>query len=167
MSHSWVMSFLGRSDGEEFACNAGDPGLIPGVGKIFWREEWKLTPVFLPGESHGQWSLAGYSPWCRKESNTIEQLTLLWALPWWWMWKFFFLFKVTQSCLTLRSHGVYTVHEIFQARILEWITFPFSRGSSQLRDWTQVSRIASGSLPAELSWKPKCENRLLQKKNAT
>ena len=81
MSHSWVMGFLGRSDGEEFACNAGDPGLIPGVGKIFWREEWKLTPVFVPGESHGQWSLAGYSPWCRKESNTIEQLTLLWALP--------------------------------------------------------------------------------------
>ena len=30
------------------------------------------TPVFLPGESHGKWSLAGYSPWGRKESDTIE-----------------------------------------------------------------------------------------------
>ena len=36
----------------------------------------------------------------------------------------------------------YTVHGILQARILKWVTFPFSRGSSQPRDWTQVSRIA-------------------------
>ena len=36
----------------------------------------------------------------------------------------------------------YTVHGILQARILEWVAFPFSRGSSQLRDQTQVSRIA-------------------------
>ena len=36
----------------------------------------------------------------------------------------------------------YTVHGILQARILEWVTFPFSRGSSQPKDWTQVSRIA-------------------------
>ena len=36
----------------------------------------------------------------------------------------------------------WTVHGILQARILEWVTFPFSRGSSQPRDWTQVSRIA-------------------------
>ena len=38
----------------------------------------------------------------------------------------------------------YTVHRILQARILEWVAFPFSRGSSQPRDWTQVSRIAGG-----------------------
>ena len=38
----------------------------------------------------------------------------------------------------------YTVHGILQARILEWIAFPFSRGSSQPRDWTQVSHIAGG-----------------------
>ena len=67
MSHSWVMGFLGGSDGEEFACNAGDPGLIPRLGKISWKREWQLTPVFLPGELHGQWSLADYSPWCRRE----------------------------------------------------------------------------------------------------
>ena len=36
----------------------------------------------------------------------------------------------------------YTVHGILQARILEWVAFPFSRGSSQPSDWTQVSRIA-------------------------
>ena len=37
---------------------------------------------------------------------------------------------------------VYTVHGILQARILEWVVFPFSRGSSQPRDRTQVSRTA-------------------------
>ena len=38
----------------------------------------------------------------------------------------------------------HTVHGILQARKLEWVAFPFSRGSSQPRDWTQVSRIAGG-----------------------
>ena len=38
----------------------------------------------------------------------------------------------------------YTVHEILQARILEWVAFPFSRESSQPRDWTQVSCIVGG-----------------------
>ena len=43
--------------------------------KISWRREWQPTPVFLPGESHGQRSLVGYSPWGPKESDTTEQLT--------------------------------------------------------------------------------------------
>ena len=49
--------------------------------------------------------------------------------------------KVTQSCLTLCDPMDYTVHGMLQARILECVAFPFSRGSSQLRDWTQVSLI--------------------------
>ena len=40
------------------------------VGKIPWRREWQSTPVFLPGESHGQ-----KSSWCCKESDTTEQLS--------------------------------------------------------------------------------------------
>ena len=52
--------------------------------------------------------------------------------------------KVAQSCLTLRDLMDYTVHGLLQARILEWVAFPFSRGSSQPRDWTQVSHIAGG-----------------------
>ena len=52
--------------------------------------------------------------------------------------------KVTQSCLTLCNPMDYTVHGILQARILEWVAFPFSRGSSQPRDQTQVSCIAGG-----------------------
>ena len=39
-----------------------------------WRRKWQPTPVFLPGESHGQRSLVGYSPWGRKESDTTEWL---------------------------------------------------------------------------------------------
>ena len=51
---------------EGSACNAGDQGLIrfdPWVRKMPWRREWHPPQVFLPGESHGQRSLAGYSPW--------------------------------------------------------------------------------------------------------
>ena len=46
--------------------------------------------------------------------------------------------KVAQSCLTLCDPMDYTVHGILQARVLEWVAFPFSRGSSQPMDWTQV-----------------------------
>ena len=52
--------------------------------------------------------------------------------------------KVAQSCLTLCDPMDYTVHGILQARILEWVAVPFSRGSSQPRDQTQVSHIAGG-----------------------
>ena len=49
--------------------------LDPWVRKIPWRRAWKPTTVFLPGESHGQRSLAGYGPWGRKESDMTEWLT--------------------------------------------------------------------------------------------
>ena len=52
--------------------------------------------------------------------------------------------KVAQSCLTLCDPMDHVVHGILQARILEWVADPFSRGSSQPRDWTQVSCIAGG-----------------------
>ena len=52
------------------------PLLDPWVRKIPCRREWQLTPVFLPGEFHGQRSLAGYSPWGLTESETTEGLTL-------------------------------------------------------------------------------------------
>ena len=46
----------------------------PRVGKIPWRRAWQPTPVFWPGESHAQRSLAGCSPWGRKETDTTERL---------------------------------------------------------------------------------------------
>ena len=48
------------------------PGFGPWVGKLPWRRKRQPTPAFLPGESHGQRSLAGHSPWGRKESDTTE-----------------------------------------------------------------------------------------------
>ena len=47
-------------------------GFDPWVREIPWRRAWQPTPVFMPGESHGPRSLAGYSPWGRKESDTTE-----------------------------------------------------------------------------------------------
>ena len=52
--------------GKESTCNAGDAGSFSWVRKIPWRRKWQPTPVFLPGEFHGQRSLAGYSPWSLK-----------------------------------------------------------------------------------------------------
>ena len=52
--------------------------------------------------------------------------------------------KVAQLCPTLCDPMGYTVHGILQARILEWVAFPFSGGLPQPMNWTQVSRIAGG-----------------------
>ena len=65
MSHG-TWGFPGSTRSKEPTSNAGDvtgSDLIPGVGKIPWRRAWQPTPVFLSGESHGQRSLMGYSPW--------------------------------------------------------------------------------------------------------
>ena len=51
--------------------------------EIPWRREWQPTPVFLPEKFHGLRSLAGYSPWGHKESDTTEQLTHTHTL---WSW---------------------------------------------------------------------------------
>ena len=59
--------------GKEPTCHCRRCGLDPWVGKISWRRAWQPTPVFLPGESHGQRSLVGYSPWGHKESDTTER----------------------------------------------------------------------------------------------
>ena len=63
--------------------------------------------------------------------------------------------KATQSCLTLCDPKDYIVHGILQARILEWVAFPFSRGSSQPRDQTRSPTLQADSLPVEPQGKPK------------
>ena len=62
----------GGSNSNESARNARDLDSIPGL-----ERSPEPTPVFLPGGFHGQRSLAGYSPWGRKESDTTERLILL------------------------------------------------------------------------------------------
>ena len=61
---------------KESTCQCRRHRFDPWVGKIPWRRKWQPTPVFLPGESHGQRSLAGCSPWGHKESDMTERLTL-------------------------------------------------------------------------------------------
>ena len=73
----WDLGKLsGDSDGKESTCNAGDLGSIPGLGRSSGKANGIHTPVFLPGESRGQQSLAGYSPWGRKESDPTEPLSV-------------------------------------------------------------------------------------------
>ena len=75
-SHSsGVSGFLGLPkwrSGKEPSCQCRICGLDPWSRKISWRRKWQSTPVFLPGKSNGQRSLAGYSPWGHKELDTTE-----------------------------------------------------------------------------------------------
>ena len=73
--------FPGGSDGKRICLQSRRPGFDRWVGKIPWRREWLLTPLFLSGESHAQRSLAGYSPWGPKELDTTQWLTLTNAQP--------------------------------------------------------------------------------------
>ena len=61
--------------GKKSACQCRRLGFDPWVRKICWSGKWQPTPVFLPGKSHGQRSLAGYSPRGHKELDTTEWLT--------------------------------------------------------------------------------------------
>ena len=69
--------------------------------------------------------------------------------------------KVTQSCLTLCRPMDYAVHGILQARILEWVAFPFSRGSSQPRLEPKSPAMQADSLPAELAGKQPWEQTII------
>ena len=93
-SFFWLLfGFPGGSNGKESACKCRRPRFNSWVRKIPWRRAWQVTPVFLPGESHGQRSLEGYRPQNHKEPDMTEQLTLgllifaYWNTlnVWWWI----------------------------------------------------------------------------------
>ena len=109
--HRWL-------SGKESECQCRRLGFDPWVGKIPWRSKWQLTQVFLSGESHGQRSLLGYSPWGRREldmTKVTEHIrtqfnTHCWecnmhlksAYFWICQWCFSVQFSsITQSCPTL------------------------------------------------------------------
>ena len=74
-----LISHTGDANGKESICQCRRHKrhrFDPWVGKIPWRRAWQPTTVFLPGESHGQRILEGYSPWGHKESDMTERLTL-------------------------------------------------------------------------------------------
>ena len=81
--HDWWTSFHFTSGGSEgrIGLQCGRHGFDPWVGKIPWRREWQPIPVFLPGEFHGQTSLAGYSLQVT-ELDMTERLTLNYLLYW-------------------------------------------------------------------------------------
>ena len=70
--HSWLPWWL-RWQRIHLQCRR--PSFKPWVGKFPWRMKWQPTPVFLPGQAHGQRSLAGYSSWGHKQLEMTEQLT--------------------------------------------------------------------------------------------
>ena len=159
------MDFPGDASDKEPACQCRRPKRCwfdPWVGKIPWRSEWQPTPVFLPGESHGQkpgglqfigsqrvrhdwsdvaleWSDQGDGEMLEVGEYQVEGTTnaktlcvcaklLQWHL----------MLCDAMDCSLLDSY----VHGILQARIMEWVAMPSSRGFSQPKDQTQISCIA-------------------------
>ena len=146
MIKTFIRGFLGGACGKESACQCRRH-----LGKIPWSRNWHPTPVFLPGESHGQRNLEA-SVWRASESRT--------GLSGWAHMKF------SESCPVLSDalwpHGF--LHGILQARRLEWVAFPFSRGSSQPRDRTQVSCIAAGFFTSWATREALRSSQLLRRK---
>ena len=80
LSQKWhlVSSLGGFPDGavvKNLPANAGDVGLIPGLGRLPWRRKWQPTPVLLPGKLYGPRSLVGYSPWGHKSLSRLSMYT--------------------------------------------------------------------------------------------
>ena len=103
-----VPAFPRGSDGKESACNTGDLGSIPWVGKILWRREQLPTPVFWPGEFHGL-----YSVWGCKELTRLSNFH-------------FTSLHLSVYCNTERRTTVILLRRIFQPQKfenqkLEWI----------------------------------------------
>ena len=67
----WVSQVMLVMNSPTNAGDIRDVDSISGLG-VSWRRAWQPTPVFLPGESHGQWSLGGYSPQSHIESDMTE-----------------------------------------------------------------------------------------------
>ena len=131
---------------------------------MHWRRKWQPTPVLLPGESQRQRSLVGCCLWGHTKSDTtevtqqqqqqqqqVESLQHTHTLPSSLQEPGSFMgitsFKLNSVCTLSCSTPCYTmdgnlpgssVHGILQARILQWVAMPFSRGSSQLRDQIRV-----------------------------
>ena len=112
-----------------------EPGMWKWLKSKVLRASWLSLSVDLlrEGDKHHMWG--------------IKRISSFFPKPFHLKWK-------SLSCVWIFVTPPWTVHGILQTRILEWVAFPFSRGSSQPRDWTQVSYIAD-SLPAEPQEKPK------------
>ena len=120
MQETWVRS-LGREDPleKEMATHSSIPA-------------WRIPRTEEPGRLQSTGSQTVRHDWATSLKRRIESES-----------------EVAQSCPTFSdpmdcSLPGSSIHGIFQARVLEWVAVSFSRGSSRLRDWTRVSRIAGG-----------------------
>ena len=120
---------------------------------------WQPTPVFLPGEFHGQRSLAGYSPWGCKESDPTEHLTHTERERDRETERESVCVCVAQLCPILWdstdcSLPGSSIDGILQARILEWVLFPFPGDLPDpgIKPWSPA--LQADSLPSESSGKP-------------
>ena len=113
--------FPGGSVVKESTCNRGDlrdADSIP-VGKIPWGRKGPLTPAFLPGKSHGERSLVGYSQWSHQESYTTERVSTHACKEWTLI--FFFLFRLmTPDRKTFKGNN-------YTPRSLWWLDQNFSQ----------------------------------------
>ena len=158
------------------ACNEGDLVLIPELGRSLGGGHDNTLQCFCLENPQEQRSLEGFSPWGCKESDTTgwlstqhtqifrstiigsrgECVILLFSCVW--------LFATLTLCnpMDCSLPGSF-VHEISQARILEWVAISFSRGSSWSRDWTQVSCIARWILYHWVTRKGQCVLNFIKK----
>ena len=123
----WRALLTCGSDSEESACNVGDLGRSLSL-KIPWRREWQPSLVFLPGESHWQWSLVGYSPWDGKDWATICTFT------------FSLIFQQGRSCWAL-------LKETLTFPPLYWCNFEKVGWSPDDFGWDPVMELLPAQLP--------------------
>ena len=142
---------------------------------LFWRRKWQPTPVNLPGEFHGQRSLAGYSPWVCKESGMTEQLSLTHFFPD-FVWNILhivslyskmniwcdIIIQVSDHCCccccvasvlsnSVRPHRRQPTRHpdpgILQARTLEWVAISFSNAWKWKVKVKSLSRVQHLATP--------------------
>ena len=121
--------FPGGASGKAAACQCGRfkrRRFDPWVGKIPWRRVWQPTPVFVPGESHGQKSLEGYSPWgrTRLQRLSMHAYTLHWMQS---KWELLFL-KLLGSLV----HIYHALAEATSAQLSGWFSMAPASGGDLL-----------------------------------
>ena len=152
MSCSFALSlfqgFPGDPDGKEAACSAGGTGSISGSGRSPWRREWLPTPGFLPGESHGQRSLVGYSRGVTKSRTQLtlcqSQLSNTFIFPVRSQTLSFSLWEVVRCGLhapCLIKHSSINYHHHHHHSLYDYHSN--ERSTKKLRDWPKVTQVVN------------------------
>ena len=128
------LGFPGGLDGKESSCNVGDLSSIPGLGRSPGRRHDNPLQYSCLDNPHGQRNLVGYSPW-----NSLGQITRVGNLS---LLQGIFPTQGLNSGLPHCRWFLYQLSHKGSPGILEWVAFPFSRGSSQPRNQTGTSCIA-------------------------